>query len=107
MKTLEELARDNFTLFTLKKLGKKCDWNLLDSQRKLDWMDEVYFNITEALTEIEKRLDNKQLDRVPQASYEAGVVHGTNREQLRVKREIKNIRDKFKEDLTEFIEKNS
>lgn len=106
MRSLEEIARDSFVKYSLKKHGRKLPWNQLSEDRKAAWMEEVALLLQELLEELEMALRAPEGDMQPKASFEAGVEFGAQRERRVLKSILDSSKVKFKDDLRNFFRKD-
>lgn len=103
MRSLEELTRDLFINYSMRKLGRKVDWNRLSYDRRIAWMDDTYGILKEILELVEDSIENKDPVKQPQASFEAGLLSGTQRENNRIKNTIKNMNDFYFKQLQDLV----
>lgn len=103
MRTLEEIARDAFSVYSQRRSGRKVAWSRLSFDRQADWMDDLHLLLGELIDEVEKAVIAPQSKEVPQASYEAGILQGTQRERQRIKNVILNMKEEYLNDLKDFI----
>lgn len=104
MRSLEEITRDLFILYSEKKFGKKLQWSLLKEERQVDWLEDSYFLIAELIDLLEKELEMKDLPK-PNTSFESGVVTGVNRERRTLKERLLKIKLKYLNDLENKVNK--
>lgn len=103
MRSLEEIARDLFTEFSTRKLGRKVRWDLLSKERKDDWMEDAFIMLDEILDLVGKEIDTPIPFKSPAATFEAGMLKGMERERERLRGTVGKVRDKYLDDLKDFI----
>lgn len=105
MRNLEEITRDLFFRYSIRKIGRKSHWHKLSKHRKLDWLEDSFLMLDELADLLEKEFSLDLPMKNPNASYEVGVLHGMQREQLKLKNKIKSIRSKYADELLDLISK--
>lgn len=103
MRSLEEITRDLFTRYSERKTGRRAAWHKLNAERQADWLEDSYMLMDELLTQLEKELDLKVTDKKPNTSFESGILQGMSREQTKINKKLKDLREKYLQELSKFI----
>jgi hypothetical protein len=98
MKTLREFAQSLFLDYAYRKTGVWVDWNYLSNKRKLVWLREVHFYLTQCFSVVKEEIKpNMQL--MGSTSYEKGFLAGQDFEFRRLQGKLQVALEKVTEEL--------
>src|SRR3990167_5306356 len=93
MCTLEELAKNIFTKYSLERTGKTSNWNLLQASRKLAWVEEVYFFIQFIAKDLRTSIKPTLIDTKVNTSFNLGFISGMNEERVKLINYFNNLQE--------------
>jgi hypothetical protein len=105
MKTLENMARDMFTKFSIKETGKPSNWAYLSDERKLEWMKDVFKVADYYMLELKAELKPVPNNMKSNTVYESGFIDGTRAERVTLHQSIDRIHNTLVNELIDFEQK--
>jgi hypothetical protein len=103
MKTLEQLAREAFQEFAIKKMDTSANWHYLSPERKAQWMKEISDIYEICVKQVIDSLKTGANNVSGAASYERGFAAGQAHEANRIFCKMEYIKEEMKRQLADFI----
>jgi len=102
VKTLENMAKEMFTKFSLQETGKHANWSYLSDERKLEWMKDVFKMADYYMTELKLQLKPIPTNMRSSTVYEGGVIDGIRAERVALSQSIDQIHIDLVNQLIDF-----
>lgn len=102
MKSLEGMAQEMFTKFSLKETGKRADWKYLSDSRKLEWMKDVFHVADYYMLELKAKLKPIPFGQKNSTVYDAGVFDGVRAERVALHQLIDQVHVDLANQLIDF-----